>query len=351
MATYPYYQYTLTTSTAGGGVVGAITSTTGTAVTVTETAGSPNAGDLSDLTLSDARANGQAADTFAIGGTVYTFTGGFTSGTYQGDFTATAGGTTYFFSHLSTLPANFDVDGTASGGGAGAGASSTGYIGQIGNNASGAATLRDALTVTLTCFLAGTMIRTPQGETAVDKLAIGDLVVTADGSAKPVKFIGRQSVAMLFADRSKAQPVLIKAGALAENVPARDLYTSPGHAMALDGLLAISAALINGTSIVRWDDTPPVFTYYHVELEGHEIIFAEGAATETYCDNVPRDVFDNAADYRALYPNATPIMQLDMPTVKSARQLPRALREHLDERARAIGAAGVEAAQSCRDAA
>ncbi len=143
------------------------------------------------------------------------------------------------------------------------------------------------------CFLAGTMIRTPDGETAIEKLAIGDLIVTADGSAKPVKFIGRQTVSMIFADNLKTQPILIKAGALGENVPARDLYTSPGHSMLIDGVLAISGALVNGRSIVRWQDVPTSFTYYHVELDGHEIVFAEGAATETYCDNVPREVFDN----------------------------------------------------------
>ena len=188
------------------------------------------------------------------------------------------------------------------------------------------------------CFLAGTMISTPTGETAVDQLHIGDLVTTADGRALPVKFIGRQTMSMLFADHDKTQPVLIKAGALAHNAPIRDLYVSPGHAMLVDGVLLIAAALVNGTSIVRWQETPAVFTYFHVELDEHAVIFAESAATETYCDNVPREVFDNAADYKALYPNAQPIVQLDLPTVKSARQMPSAMRQVLDARAVTIGA-------------
>ncbi|MEQ1612492.1 MAG: Hint domain-containing protein [Hyphomicrobiaceae bacterium] len=188
------------------------------------------------------------------------------------------------------------------------------------------------------CFLAGTMIRTPDGETAIEALAIGDLIVTADGSPKPVKFIGRQTVSMIFADASKTQPIQIRAGALGENVPTRDLFTSPGHSMLIDGVLAISAALVNGSSIVRWQDVTTNFTYFHIELDDHAIIFAEGAATETYCDNVPREVFDNGAEYKALYPNAKPITQLDMPTVKSQRQLPAATKKRLAERAAAIGA-------------
>ena len=192
------------------------------------------------------------------------------------------------------------------------------------------------------CFLAGTMIRTADGEKAIETLVPGDLIVTADGSAKPVKFIGKQTVSLIFADKLKSQPIIIKAGALSENSPSRDLYTSPGHSMLLDGNLVIAGAMVNGRSIVRWEQCPGVFAYYHVELEEHAVIFAEGAATETYCDNVPRDVFDNGREYKALYPNAQPIKQLDMPTVKSQRQMPAAIKRHLAERAAAIGAKLVE---------
>ena len=188
------------------------------------------------------------------------------------------------------------------------------------------------------CFLGGTMIRTPLGETAVDELAIGDCVMTADGRVLPVRFIGRQTIVTRFADAVTSQPICISAGALGENVPTRDLHTSPGHAMLIDGILAIAGALVNGTSIRRMERMPERFTYFHIELDEHAVIFAEGAATESYCDNVPRDVFDNAATYKALYPNAKPIQQLDLPTAKSVRQLPARIRERLDERAVAIGA-------------
>lgn len=187
------------------------------------------------------------------------------------------------------------------------------------------------------CFLAGTMIRTPLGEFAVERLTIGDQVTTADGRALAVKFIGRQTISKPFADAMTCHPICIKAGALDHNVPARDLYTSPGHAMLIDGMLVIAGALINGTSICRVQSVPERFTYFHIELDEHAVIFAEGAATETFCDNVPREVFDNAAEHRRLYPKAEPIRQLDIPTVKSARQLPIAIRQRLTLRAKALG--------------
>lgn len=194
------------------------------------------------------------------------------------------------------------------------------------------------------CFLPGTLIRTANGEIAVDKLAIGDLVVTADGRALPVKFIGRQTVVPRFADEMTARPICIKAGALGENLPGRDLYTSPGHAMVLGGILVIAGALVNGSSIRRMERVPERFTYFHVELDEHAVIFAEGAATETFCDNVPREIFDNGAEHKALYPDAQPIQQLDLPTVKSARQMPASMRQLLADRAAAIGATASVAA-------
>jgi hypothetical protein len=188
----------------------------------------------------------------------------------------------------------------------------------------------------IVCFLAGTMIATPEGETPVEALAIGDLVLTADGRAAPVRWVGIQTVVTIFADPLRSFPIRITAGALGEGLPARDLLVSPDHALMLDGVLVQAGALVNGTTIVRESAMPERFTYFHIELEDHSLILAEGVPAETFVDNVTRRRFDNFADYEALYgDDGATIAELPAPRIKSARQLPRALRARIAERAAA----------------
>ena len=184
------------------------------------------------------------------------------------------------------------------------------------------------------CFLAGTLIATPGGERPVEALSIGDLIVTADGESAPVRWIGVQSVVTFFADPLHSFPIRIAAGALGEGLPTRDLLVSPDHALMLDGVLVQAGALVNGTTIVRETAMPERFTYYHVELDDHSLVLAEGVPAETFVDNVTRRRFDNFAEYEALYGDAAAsIAEMDAPRVKSARQLPQALRERLAARA------------------
>ena len=189
------------------------------------------------------------------------------------------------------------------------------------------------------CFMAGTLIRTPNGEVAVETLKRGDLVLTSDGVSKPVRWLGRQTVSTVFADPLRVWPIRIKAGALGENVPARDLRLSPDHAVLVDGALIQAGALVNGTSIVRETAVPKVFVYYHVELDDHSLILAENTPAETFIDNVDRLAFDNWAEHEALYPDGKQIEELPYPRAKARRQVPVQMRVRLAERAQAIGAA------------
>ena len=127
-------------------------------------------------------------------------------------------------------------------------------------------------------------------------------MLTVEGEAKPVAWLGRQTVSRRFADPLRVMPIRIMAGALGDNVPLRDLRLSPDHALLVDGVLIQAGALVNGTSIIRESGGPERFTYYHVGLADHALILAEGAPAETFIDNVDRLAFDNWEEHLALYP-------------------------------------------------
>lgn len=186
------------------------------------------------------------------------------------------------------------------------------------------------------CFAEGTLIATPTGLVAVEDLTIGDLVNCAAGGTTEVKWVGRQSRSKLACQAEEARPVRISAGALAENVPARDLTVTPDHAIAFEEALVHAAALVNGTTITRvaLEDLKLVETYYHIETEGHAIILAEGCPAETFVDNVTRSHFDNYAEYVAAYGEETAEMNpVTLPRAKGARQVPAAIRARISERA------------------
>ena len=88
-------------------------------------------------------------------------------------------------------------------------------------------------------------------------------------------------------------PIRIQAGAFAPNTPRRDLLLSPDHAVYVDGRLIPVRYLVNGASIAQVE-TDSV-TYWHVELDRHDVILAEGLAAESYLDTGNRSVFVKGA--------------------------------------------------------
>jgi autotransporter passenger strand-loop-strand repeat protein len=153
------------------------------------------------------------------------------------------------------------------------------------------------------CYCPGTLIATAAGEVPVETLAIGDLVRTASGALRPVKWMGRRAYGGRFAaGQTQILPVRIAAGAIADGVPARDLFVSPLHAMLIDGVLVPAMHLVNGISVVQLESVETV-EYIHVELDSHDVILAEGAASETFVDDSSRGMFHNAAEFAALYPD------------------------------------------------
>jgi hypothetical protein len=152
------------------------------------------------------------------------------------------------------------------------------------------------------CYCRDTLILTDRGEISVQALAIGDVVVTMSGATRPIKWIGRRSYAGRFAFGQKnILPVCIKAGALDENTPRRDLWISPHHAMYLEGVLIEARDLVNGVSVVQAETVDKV-EYFHIELETHDVLVVEGSFSESFIDDDSRNMFHNAPEYRALYP-------------------------------------------------
>lgn len=134
------------------------------------------------------------------------------------------------------------------------------------------------------CFVAGTLIRTVDGEVPVESLMPGDMVLTLDDGPQPLRWIGRRAVAAegVFA------PVRIRAGTFG---PHRTLLLSPQHRVLIRDMLAellfgdrevLVAArdLVNGRSVTVREGGE--VEYVHLMFDRHQVVFSDGLATESY---------------------------------------------------------------------
>jgi collagen type I/II/III/V/XI/XXIV/XXVII alpha len=149
----------------------------------------------------------------------------------------------------------------------------------------------------IACFAEGTMIETASGPRRVESLAVGDEVVTLLGGPGRIVWVGSRRVDCERHPKPEAVwPVCITAGAFGENVPARDLFVSPDHAVFINDVLVPARLLINGTSIVQVKRDH--VRYYHVELPEHAVIRAEGLTVESYLDSGDRTDFSDGRTIR-----------------------------------------------------
>lgn len=147
------------------------------------------------------------------------------------------------------------------------------------------------------CYVTGTAIRALVDgagvDVAVENLRIGDLAITAAGAHRPIRWIGHRMVdCSRHAEPHSVQPIRIAAGAFGESRPLRDLTVSPGHAICFDMLgevLIPAVALVNGSTITQQD--VETVTYWHIELDSHDVLLAEGQAAESYLDMGNRGFF------------------------------------------------------------
>ncbi|MBV9250519.1 MAG: Hint domain-containing protein, partial [Acetobacteraceae bacterium] len=152
------------------------------------------------------------------------------------------------------------------------------------------------------CYAAGTLILTTEGEKLVEEMAEGDLVITASGEQQPVKWVGKRHLDLTRHRRPHlAAPVRIRRNAFAEGMPRRDLTVSPDHCILIEGKLIPAKLLINEMTIVQERDRTSV-DYYHIELDRHAILLAEGLPAESYLDTGNRAFFSNAGLALVLHP-------------------------------------------------
>ncbi len=137
----------------------------------------------------------------------------------------------------------------------------------------------DQITYNTACYARGTRILTQRGEIAIEALCIGDLAVTNSGALRPIVWLGHRRIDISrHPDPAAVQPVRVLAGAFGEALPRRDLWLSPGHNVAFEDALMPISCLINGRSVAQIKQAS--VEYWHVELDAHDIILAEGLPAE-----------------------------------------------------------------------
>jgi Hint domain len=178
----------------------------------------------------------------------------------------------------------------------------TWFVDIIGDGGSGSNVF---LSTTAICYAAGTRILTPTGEMAVEDIVAGDLVVTLVGDnhvTQPVRWVGERPINIAAHPRPElVAPVRIRRGAFGGGLPQRDLVVSPDHCMFIDGKLIPAKLLINDMTIVQHRDARSVH-YFHVELDRHALLLAEGLPAESYLDTGNRAYFANSGLAMILHP-------------------------------------------------
>ncbi|MEP3918211.1 Hint domain-containing protein [Ascidiaceihabitans sp.] len=145
---------------------------------------------------------------------------------------------------------------------------------------------------TVMCFTRGALIETAHGPRPVEALQAGDEICVAKGGTKPLRWVRASHVDVrALARNPKLAPVRICAGALGEGLPKRDLLVSRQHRMLVrsrvsERMFGTKEALI---AAIRLTELPGIYVdeatceveYFHILFDEHEIIWAEGAPSES----------------------------------------------------------------------
>ena len=147
---------------------------------------------------------------------------------------------------------------------------------------------------TIVCFAKGSLIAAEQGSIAVEKLKVGDKVLTVTGQYETIKWLGHRRVNCNKHSRpTEAWPVRVSKDAFGAGMPNQDLYLSPAHSVYVYGHLVPIIHLVNDVTIVQ--EERPTVIYYHIELDHHSVIYAQGLPSETFLDSTNRKFFMTAS--------------------------------------------------------
>lgn len=161
------------------------------------------------------------------------------------------------------------------------------------------------------CFAAGTMIETPRGSVQVERLQVGDLVVTQDDGPQPLRWIGKRTVPA----EGDLAPVHIKANTFGQHRP---LVVSPQHRILIrdtaaellfgeSEVLVAAKDLVNDTTV--WRRQGGSVTYVHLMFDRHQVVFSEGLATESFLPGPQTsNLFEKAVleEITAIFPELDP---------------------------------------------
>lgn len=144
----------------------------------------------------------------------------------------------------------------------------------------------------LICFTSGTLIKTIRGEIPVEDLQLGDRVMTLDMGYQAIRWIGSRHLSdTQMTAYPKMRPIRICAGALGINQPEKELLVSPQHRVFIRSVVAErmfgqSEVLVAAKQLLEIDgvevaEDVSAVTYWHFMFEQHQIVFSNGAATES----------------------------------------------------------------------
>ncbi|MGB7318638.1 MAG: Hint domain-containing protein, partial [Planktotalea sp.] len=133
------------------------------------------------------------------------------------------------------------------------------------------------------CFTDGTKIQTKFGLVEIADIAVGDGVMTLENGVQEILWVGKTTVR----GTGRLAPICFAPGAIGNS---SELRLSPNHRVYVSNPMVqlyfgSEAALIAAKSLVDDKDITiqevEEVTYYHILTAQHDIVFANGAPTET----------------------------------------------------------------------